>query len=82
LVYRAYDGDIRFPLVDVMGRKTLPPIEIVRQCVRERERGNLQFSFVAYLDGNEARGKAVFAGEKEFYETATRSGMDLLQPRE
>ena len=82
LVYRAYDGDIRFPLVDVMGRKTLPPIEIVRQCVRERERGNLQFSFVAYLAGNEARGKAFFVGEKEFYETANRSGMDLLQPRE
>jgi hypothetical protein len=82
LVYRAYDGDIRFPLVDVMGRKTLPPIEIVRQCVREREHGNLQFSFVAYLAGNEARGKAFFVGEKEFYETANRSGMDLLQPRE
>jgi hypothetical protein len=81
LVFRAYDGDIRFPLVDVMGRKTLPPIEIVRQCVREREQGTLQFSFVAYLDGNDARGNAVFAGEKEFYQTANRSGMDLLQPR-
>lgn len=81
LVFRAYDGDIRFPLVDVMGRKTLPPIEIVRQCVREKEQGNLQFFFVAYLDGNDARGNAVFAGEKEFYQTANRSGMDLLQPR-
>lgn len=81
VVYRAFDGDIKLPLVNVMGRKTLPPIEIVRQCVLEQSRPPAQFSFVAYLDGNEYRGRAVFAGEKEFYETATRSGMDLLQPR-
>jgi len=67
--------------VDVMGRKTLPPIEIVRQCVQERAKPPEQFTFVAYLDGNDARGRAVFAGEKELFETANRSGMDLLQPR-
>jgi hypothetical protein len=55
VVYRAF-GDIHLPLVDVMGRKTLPPIEIVRQCVRERAHGPEQFMFVAYLNGNEARG--------------------------
>jgi len=82
LVFRAYDGDIRFPLVEVMGRKTLPPIEIVKQCVRERERGALQFSFVAYLAGREAERRAVFADENAFYATATRSGWDLLQPRD
>jgi 1-acyl-sn-glycerol-3-phosphate acyltransferase len=81
VVYRAYDGDIQLPLVTVMGRKTLPPIEIVRQCVQERAKPPGQFSFVAYLDGNEYRGRAVFAGENEFYETVNRSGMDLLQPR-
>ena len=81
VVYRAFDGDIKLPLVDVMGRKTLPPIEIVRQCVLERARPPEQFSFVAYLDGNDAKGRAVFANEKAFFETATRSGMDLLQPR-
>jgi hypothetical protein len=81
VVYRAFDGDIHLPLVDVMGRKTLPPIEIVRQCVQERAKPPEQFTFVAYLDGNDARGRAVFAGEKELFETANRSGMDLLQPR-
>jgi 1-acyl-sn-glycerol-3-phosphate acyltransferase len=75
LVYRAYDGDIHFPLVEVMGRKTLPPVEIVRQCVRERT--HPQFSFVAFLDGDEKRGRAVFADEQVFYSTATRSGFDL-----
>jgi hypothetical protein len=81
LVFRAYDGDLRFPLVEVMGRKTLPPIEIVRQCVQERAQGRAQYSFVAFLDGHERKGRAMFASEEEFYATATRSGWDLLQPR-
>jgi hypothetical protein len=76
LVYRAYDGDIHFPLVDVMGRKTLPPVEIVRQCLRERQT-HPQFSFVAFLDGDETKGRAAFASEETFYSTATRSGFDL-----
>ena len=81
VVYRAFDGDIKLPLVDVMGRKTLPPVEIVRQCVQERTHPPEQFSFVAYLAGDESKGHAVFANEKEFFATAERSGMDLLQPR-
>lgn len=78
LVFRAYDGDIRFPLVNVMGRKTLPPIEIVRQCVRERIAGRPQFSFVAFLDGDERRGHAAFASEEVFYETVNRPGLTFL----
>ena len=77
VVYRAYDGDIHFPLVDVMGRKTLPPIEIVRQCAAERTHPPAQFSFVAFLDGDEHRGRASFADENAFYKTITRSGFDL-----
>jgi hypothetical protein len=80
LVFRAYDGDIRFPLVDVMGRKTLPPVEIVRQCVRERNGPAIQFSFVAFLDGNEAKGLAQFATEEAFLGTATRPALTWLQP--
>ena len=45
------------------------------------EQGNPQYSFVAFLDGNEARGKAVFASEKEFHDTATLPGWDLIQPK-
>ena len=37
LVYRCYDGSLRLPLVDVMGRKTLPPTELVRKFVSERD---------------------------------------------
>jgi 1-acyl-sn-glycerol-3-phosphate acyltransferase len=77
LVYRAFDGDIKLPLVDVMGRKTLPPIEIVRQCEMERTHPPAQFAFVAWLHGDEKRGRAIFRGEDEFYKTTTWSGMDL-----
>ncbi len=77
VVYRAFDGDIKLPLVDVMGRKTLPPIEIVRQCDMERTHPPAQFTFVAWLQGDERRGRAFFRGEDEFYKTVTWSGMDL-----
>lgn len=80
-VYRAFDGDISLPLVDVMGRKTLPPIEIVRQCVRERTKPPAQFSFVAWLQSDEKRGRVSFGGEEEFYKSAEWSGMDLAPRR-
>lgn len=81
VVYRAFDGDISLPLVGVMGRKTLPPIEIVRQCVLERTKPPAQFSFVAWLQSDERRGRAAFGSENEFYRTAEWSGMDLAPRR-
>jgi 1-acyl-sn-glycerol-3-phosphate acyltransferase len=77
VVYRAFDGDISLPLVNVMGRKTLPPIEIVRQCVRERNLPPEQFKFVAWLHSDERRGRVWFGKEDDFYKTAEWSGLDL-----
>jgi 1-acyl-sn-glycerol-3-phosphate acyltransferase len=77
VVYRAFDGDISLPLVNVMGRKTLPPIEIVRQCVRERNLPPEQFTFVAWLHSDERRGRVWFGKEDDFYKTAEWSGLDL-----
>lgn len=51
LVYRAYDGLIRFDLVRVAGRDTLPAIEIVRKFARERNEDRPQLDFVLFLDG-------------------------------
>jgi len=81
VVYRAFDGDIKLPLVDVMGRKTLPPIEIVRQCVAEHAQGSAQFAFVAWLNSDERRKRVTFGGEEDFYKTANWSGMDLAPRR-
>ncbi len=78
LVYRCYDGAVRFPLVDVMGRKTLPPTELVRKFVTERGRAQAQLECVCFLDCDERRGEAQFKGEDVFTTTVDRPGLILL----
>lgn len=78
LVYRAYDGCLQFPLVDVMGRKTLPPTELVRKFVAERGQTGAQLECVCFLDGDEVRGRASFKDEEVFASTLQRPGLMLL----
>jgi len=80
LVYRAYDGHVQFPLVDVMGRKTLPPTELVRKFVQERRSGAAQLECVCFLDGDEASGKASFRDVEVFATTINRPGLTWFQP--
>jgi hypothetical protein len=72
LVYRAFEGMIHFGLVRVMGRDTLPAIEIVRKFSRERSDGNRQLDFVLFLDGIHRQERAVRADEEEFCRSAGR----------
>jgi 1-acyl-sn-glycerol-3-phosphate acyltransferase len=81
LVYRCYDGAMRFPLVDVMGRKTLPPTELVRKFVTERNQAQAQLECVCFLDSDEQRGQAAFKGEDVFITTIERPGLMLLPGR-
>jgi hypothetical protein len=78
LVYRCYDGCLQFPLVDVMGRKTLPPTELVRKFVTERGRAGAQLECVCFLDSDERRGQAAFKDEAVFITTVDRPGLLLL----
>jgi hypothetical protein len=78
LVYRCYDGAVRFPLVDVMGRKTLPPTELVRKFAAERGQPQAQLDCVCFLDCDERRGQAAFKGEDVFITTVNRPGLILL----
>jgi 1-acyl-sn-glycerol-3-phosphate acyltransferase len=78
LVYRCYDGAVQFPLVDVMGRRTLPPTELVRKFVTERGQARAQLECVCFLDGDERRGFASFKGEEVFVTTLQRPGLMLL----
>jgi hypothetical protein len=78
LVYRCYDGAIRFALVDVMGRKTLPPTELVRKFATERGQAQAQLDCVCFLDCDERRGQAAFKGEDVFITTVDRPGLILL----
>ncbi|HWN93485.1 MAG TPA: YiiX/YebB-like N1pC/P60 family cysteine hydrolase, partial [Methylomirabilota bacterium] len=78
LVYRSYDGCLQFSLVDVMGRKTLPPTELVRKFVAERGRPQAQLECVCFLDGDELRGQAAFKNEEAFVNTLQRPGLMLF----
>lgn len=54
LVYRSFNGYIDFPLVEILGRKTLPALEIVRHWADDATAAKLEF--VAFLDGDEGDG--------------------------
>jgi hypothetical protein len=82
LVYRSYDGFLQFPLVDVMGRKTLPPTELVRKFVAERGQARAQLECVCFLDGDERRGQATFRSEDVFATTLQRPGLILFPAAE
>lgn len=89
LIYRSYDeviqGEgIRFPLVRILGRDTLPPVEVGRMFARERsldrQREALglppasQLDFVLFLDGDPESGRARFASVEEFIRSVERPG--------
>ncbi len=78
LVFRCYDGSVQFPLVEVMGRKTLPPTELVRKFVNERGKADAQLECVCFLDGDERVGKASFRPEENFVTTVERPGLILF----
>jgi hypothetical protein len=88
LVYRAYDefiqGEgVRFPLIRILGRDTLPPDEVVRMFARERSMdGELeafglpparQLDLVIFLDGDTMSGSARPTGVEAFLRTVERS---------
>ncbi len=79
LVFRCYDGSVKFPLVDVMGRKTMPAIEIVRKYCDECERGPGELELISFLDGDEHTGACRFATEKDFMHTLHRPALTWLQ---
>ena len=79
LVYRATDGYVDLPLVEVLGRRTLPAIEIVRQALSPA--GRKQLEFIALLDGDERRGVADWADVSVLAETIDRPALTWLQPR-
>jgi hypothetical protein len=72
LIYRAYEGMIRFDLVRIMGRDTLPALEIGRKFVKEKDRSDRQLDFVLFMDGDVSQRKARLAGVETFIESLDR----------
>lgn len=50
LVYRSYEGMLDFDLKRIMGRSTLPALEIARKFARELDTPQQKLDFVAFLD--------------------------------
>jgi hypothetical protein len=83
VVYRAYGGNsgpIDFPLEKIMGRWTMPAINLVRKFDEEYETDDAQFTFVAFIDGDEATGTSTFPTDvKTFRKTLDRPASSFLQ---
>ncbi len=74
VVYRSYQGLLDFtPLPKVMGRSTLPAVEIARKYVKERDEADRDLGFVLFLDRDAETQRAHRASEDEFCASAERS---------
>ena len=72
VVYVSYRGAVDFPLKRVLGRNTLPAVEIARKYVRERGRPDRQLDLVLFLDAVPKQGNAREAGEQDFCDAVDR----------
>jgi len=77
VVYRSVNGMINFPLADILGRKTLPAVDIVKFWMSPD--GGPLLTFIAFLDGNERTGKCVWAGPGDLAESVSRPALTWLQ---
>jgi 1-acyl-sn-glycerol-3-phosphate acyltransferase len=77
VVYRAFNGLVDFPLVDILGRKTLPALDIVKFWMSPE--GGPQLTFVAYLNGSERTGECEWAGAADLAWSVRRPALTWLQ---
>ena len=83
VVYHAYgrnSGELQFPVQKIMGRQTMPAINLVKKFNEEYGTDNVQFEFIAFIDGDEAMGSATFLTDVDaFRETVDRPASSFLQ---
>ncbi|MEX0715307.1 MAG: 1-acyl-sn-glycerol-3-phosphate acyltransferase [Planctomycetaceae bacterium] len=83
VVYRAYGanaGPIRFPVREILGRRTMPAIELVRKVKEESAADTADLSFVAFIDGDEQTGECRFCeDDADFHDTLGRPALTMLQ---
>jgi hypothetical protein len=72
LVYRAYEGLIHFELVRVMGRDTLPALEIARNFAVQRGMPDRQLDFVLFLDRVPGEHRSALSDETAFCSSVSR----------
>ena len=92
VVYRSYGGNsdeatLKFPLVTLMGRRTLPAHQLAMQFVEEVEAGRSQYELIAWLDHdriNQTADLLTYNGDhsgkkfERFKDTLTRSSITFV----
>lgn len=79
VVYRSFGSMIDLPLVEILGRKTLPALEIVRYW--STPAGAAQLEFVAFLDGDERTGTSTARDAEALKASMSRPALTWLQPQ-
>lgn len=82
LVWRSYrpatgKAGLTFPLVDVVGRRTLPANQIACLYAAEAGQPEAQLEFVCFLDASESQGRTFIADEPAFRESSLRTKWDF-----
>jgi glycerol-3-phosphate O-acyltransferase/dihydroxyacetone phosphate acyltransferase len=77
VVYRALSGMIDFPLMDILGRKTLPACDILRFWAGKE--GGPKLNFVGFIDGDERTGACLWSGADELVGSLDRKALTWLQ---
>lgn len=85
LVVKAYETTsglrgLEVPYVQLLGRRAVPPTELVRTFRKERESAEPQLDFVYFLEGREAEKRAVVASAEALATTCDRPKWDIAQP--
>ena len=83
VVFRAYGGNagpINFPLESIMGRQTMPAINLVKKFNEEYGTDDAQFEFIAFIKGDELAETSHFHTDVEsFQETEKLSASSFRQ---
>ena len=83
VVFRSYGGNsgpIQFPLQEIMGRTTMPAINLVAKFDKEYGTDEAQFEFIALIQGDELTGTAKFTKDANaFRDTLKLPASSFLQ---
>ncbi len=84
LVWRSYQAPtgftgLRWPLVALAGRSTLPANDMIRQWATSVGTSDQQLDFVAFIDAREKEARTFFADETALKGTWERPKWDVLQ---
>ena len=78
LVYKAYEGHLKFEIPKMMGHFVLPANDFAKQFAETYLTDEQQFDFVVFVDGNEYEKSASFSDLEAFKESWKRPKWHIL----